>query len=132
MKYFSRNSENRRSALYFKAQEIMRISRRISEYLVPDLAVLNDRGTEDTNVYFTGDIIRHSHSLVTNIDKAENEYFQDNRMKYVSSVGQLTERLQHACEQLEYVNSNGREFLQILRRELQKFRKLQRIWKLSL
>ncbi len=110
----------------------MRISRRISDYLVPDLAILNDRGTEDTNVYFTGDIIRHSHSLVTNIDKAESEYFQDSRMKYVTSVAQLTERLYNACERLEYVNSNGREFLKILRTELQKFRKLQRTWKLSL
>lgn len=132
MNYFYRNSENRRSALYFKAQEIMRISRRISDYLIPDLATLNEQGTEDRNIYFTGDIIKHSHSLVMNIDKAEREYFQDNRMKYVSSVSRLTDMLYRSCEKLEKTNSNGREFLKILRRELKKFQKLQTYWRLGL
>ena len=132
MRYFSGNSENRRSALYFKAQEIMQISRRISEYLAPDLSTLNERGTEDRNIYFTGDIIRHSHSLVTNIDKAETEFFQENRMHHIASVSRLTERLYKTCERMENIDSNGRDFLKLLRIELQKFRKLQRIWKLTL
>ena len=132
MRYFSGNSENRRSALYFKAQEIMQLSRRISDYLIPDLAVLNSAGSEDKKIYYTGDMVRHSYSLVSNIDKAENASFQDSRMKYVSSVSMLTDRLYRTCERLEYTNSNGREFLKVLRKELHKFRKLQRIWKLTL
>lgn len=132
MKYFSGNHRSRNSALYYKAQEIMQISRRISDYLTPDLAVLNESGTEDNRIYFTGDIVRNSHSLILNINKAETEYFQDTRMQYVASVSRLTERLQKSCERLEYVNSNGREFLLILRKELKKFRKLQRNWRLTM
>lgn len=132
MNYLSGNRRSGKSALYFKAQEIMQISRRISDYLIPDLVGLNENGSENKHIYVTGDIIRYSNSLLLNIDKAETEYFQDTRMKYVASVNILTERLYRNCERLEYVNSNGREFLKILRHELQKFRKLQRIWKLSL
>lgn len=132
MKYFSQNSDGRNSALYFKAQEIMQISRRISDYLVPDMALLNEQGSEDKRIYFTGDIVRNSHSLIFNISKAESEFFQDTRMQYVASVGKLTDRLYKSCERLEYVSSNGRDFLIILRKEIQKFRKLQRIWRLSL
>ena len=132
MKYFSGNRERGNSALYFKAQEIMHISRCISDYLVPDMAVLNESGTEDKSIYFTGDIVRNSHSLIFNISKAETEFFQDTRAQYVASVGRLTERLYKSCEKLEYGNSNGREFLKILRKELQSFRKLHRVWKLSL
>ena len=110
----------------------MQISRRISDYLTPDMAVLNDNGAENDHIYFTGDIIRNSHSLILNINKAETEYFQDTRMQYVASVSRLTERLQKSCERLEYVNSNGREFLLILRKELKKFRKLQRNWRLTM
>ena len=110
----------------------MQISRRISDYLVPDMAVLNENGTEDKRIYFTGDIIRNSHSLISNIQKAETEFFQDSRMQYVASVSRLTDRLYRSCEKLEYSSSNGRDFLIILRKELQKFRKLQRTWKLSL
>lgn len=132
MKYFSGNRDGRNSALYFKAQEIMQISRRISDYLTPDLAMLNDNGSENKYVYFTGDIVRQSQSLIANISKAENEFFQETRSHYVTSVSRLTDRLFKNCEHLEYANSNGKEFLQILRRELLKFRKLQRIWKLTL
>ena len=132
MKYFSGNREKGNSALYFKAQEIMQISRRISDYLVPDMAVLNEGGSEDKSIYFTGDIIRNSHSLILNINKAETEFFQDTRMQYVASVSKLTDRLYKNCERLEYVSSNGREFLVVLRKEIQRFRKLQRVWKLSL
>ncbi|MGA8854099.1 MAG: hypothetical protein WB492_07970 [Christiangramia sp.] len=132
MNYFSGNQESKNSALYFKAQEIMQISRRISDYLTPDLAVLSENGTEDKRIYFTGDIVRNSHSLILNINKAETEFFQDTRMQYVASVSRLTERLYKSCERLEYVSSNGKDFLLILRKEIQKFRKLQRIWRLSL
>lgn len=132
MKYFSGNRDGRNSALYFKAQEIMQISRRISDYLTPDLAMLNDNGSENKYVYFTGDIVRQSQSLIANISKAESEFFQETRSHYVTSVSRLTDRLFKNCEHLEYANSNGKEFLQILRRELLKFRKLQRIWKLTL
>ncbi|TRO63984.1 hypothetical protein [Christiangramia sabulilitoris] len=132
MKYFSGYRDRKYSALYYKACEIMQISRRISDYLVPDLASLNDQGNEDNRIYFTGDIIRNSHSLIFNIQRAETEFFQDTRMQYVASVGNLTDRLYKSCERLEYVSSNGRDFLIILQKELQKFRKLQRNWKLNL
>lgn len=110
----------------------MHISRRISDYLIPDMASLNENGHEDKRIYFTGDIVRNSHNLMLNIDKAETEFFQDSRMKYVASVNRLTDRLYKSCEKLEYASSNGRDFLLILRKELQKFRKLQRVWRLSL
>lgn len=132
VKYFSGNKEGGNSALYFKAQEIMQISRSISDYLVPDMAVLNESGKEDQSIYFTGDIIRNSHSLILNINKAETEFFQDSRMQYVASVSRLTERLYKSCERLEYVSSNGRDFLIVLRKEIQRFRKLQRVWRLTL
>lgn len=130
--YLSRSSEHPRAALYRKAREIMKISRHISDYLAPDLAVLNDNGREDNNIYFTGDIVRYSSSLIPNIVKAENEFFQETRTRYISSISYLTERLTKNCEKLEVSNSSGREFIKILRREIQKFRKLQHIWKLSL
>lgn len=130
--YLSRSSDQPRAALYRKAREIMKISRYISDYLSPDLASLNEYGREDNNIYFTGDIIRYSSSLIPNIIKAENEFFQETRSQYVTSVSKLTDRLFKNCEYLEYANSNGTEFLQVLRRELLKFRKLQRIWRLTL
>lgn len=131
MNYFSSHG-HRRSALYFKAREIRQLSRRISDYLIPDLSRISENGSDDKYIYFTGDIIRQSDSLVSAIANAENEYFQDSRSKYIISVNQLADRLYKNCEYLERVDSNGRDFLKLLRKELYKFRKLHRIWRLSL
>ena len=132
MTYLSSRASHPSDALYSKAREIMQISRHISDYLLPDVAVLNEQGHEDKSVYFTGDIIRYSNSLIPNIIKAENEFFQDTRTQYISAITNLTERLYNNCERLEMANSNGKEFVRILRKEIHKFKKLQRVWKLTL
>ncbi len=120
------------SPVYRKAIEILHISRHISNYLIQDLSGLQANGSEDKCIYFTGDIIQQSISLVPNILRAESEPFAEEKHKYAASVTRLTNKLYKNCERLESSNSNGREFLRILRFELKKFRKLQRTWKLTL
>ncbi|HSM62386.1 MAG TPA: hypothetical protein VK833_00455, partial [Gillisia sp.] len=63
------------SPLYRQAIEILNISRHISHYLVQDLAVLKQNGKEDQDIYFSGDIVQQSISLVPNILRAESEPF---------------------------------------------------------
>ena len=120
------------SPVYRKAIEILTISKNISSYISQDLSGLSKSGKEDENIYFTGDIIQQSISLFPNIIRAESELFSEEKQRYAASVTRLTNMLYRNCERLELSNSNGREFLRILRYELKKFRKLQRIWKLTL
>ena len=120
------------TALYKKAQEIFALSRNISDYLVQDLASLKDDGTEDYHVYFTGDIVQQSVNLAPEILKAESQLFSEAKHKHAASVARLANLLYKNCERLEQSNSNGKEFLQLLRNELKKFRKLQRTWMLTL
>ncbi len=120
------------SPVYRQAIEILNISRHISNYLIQDLAVLKQNGKEDQDIYFSGDIVQQSIALVPNILRAESEPFAEEKHKYAASVTRLTNMLYKNCERLELSNSNGREFLRVLRYELKKFRKLQRTWKLTL
>ena len=120
------------SPIYQKAMEIFSLSQSISSYLVEDLAPLKANGTEDEHIYFSGDIVQQSVSLAPKILKAESEPFSEEKHKYAASVNHLTNLLYKNCERLENVNSNGTEFLPILRKELKKFRKLQRTWMLTL
>ena len=46
--------------IYQKAMEIIILSRSISTYLNQDLAYLRPDGTEDDNIYFSGDIVQQS------------------------------------------------------------------------
>ncbi|MBT0608264.1 hypothetical protein KIV10_08730 [Aequorivita echinoideorum] len=125
------NSMNH-SAIYKKALEIFALTRQISFYLTPDVSHLQKNGTEDPNIYFTGDIVQQSVSLGPQILKAERQYFSEEKHKYAASVMRLSNLLYKNCERLEQINSNGKDFLPLLRSEIKKFRKLQRNWLLTL
>ncbi|TCK68706.1 hypothetical protein DFQ05_0216 [Winogradskyella wandonensis] len=118
--------------LYQKAMDIFLLSRSISTYLSDDLCVLNIDGKENNDIYFTGDIIQQSSNLAPEILNAERERFSDKKHKHIESLDRLTYRLYKNCKRLENTKSNGRDYLPILRKELKKFRKLQRHWMLTL
>ena len=76
--------------------------------------------------------MQQSVSLAPEILKAESEVFSEEKHKYAASLNHLVNSLDRNCERLTHVNSNGKDFLPLLRRELKKFRKLQRNWMLTL
>ncbi len=123
---------NPQSAIYKKAMEIFSLARNISHYLNHDLSQLQRNGMENPNIYFSGDIVQQSVSLGPQILKAESQPFSEEKYKYAASVMRLSNLLYKNCERLERVNSNGKDFLPLLRKELKKFRKLQHTWQLTL
>lgn len=118
--------------IYKKAVEIFDLSHRISTYLSDDLCHLNHEGKEDSNIYFSGDIVQQSNSLAPEILKAEQELFSEEKHKHVFALRQLTNRLYKNCKRLERSNSNGKDYLVVLKKELTKFKKLQHTWSLTL
>ncbi len=118
--------------VYKKALDIFALSQNISSYLNYDLSALKEDGSEDANIYFTGDIVQQSVSLVPEIVNAEKERFSDRKYKHIDSLKRLTNMLYKNSYRLERSHSNGKDFLPILRNELKKFKKLQRHWLLTL
>lgn len=118
--------------IYQKALEIFALSQNISSYLKDDLSSLKSDGSEDNNIYFSGDIVQQSVSLAPEIANAELERYSDRKYRHVASLKRLTNRLYKNSYRLEKSNSNGKDFLPILRSELKKFKKLQNIWSLTL
>lgn len=118
--------------VYQKAMDIIVLSRSISTYLNQDLSYLNPDGSEDEHIYFTGDIVQQSTNLAPKIIRAEQERCADKKNKHLESLDRLTTRLYSNCRRLEKSNSNGRDYLPILRGELKKFRKLKRNWMMTL
>lgn len=118
--------------IYNKALEIFRLSRRISDYLNYDLSKLKEDGSEDEHIYFSGDIVQQSELLGPEIIKAESEPYSERKQKHADTVRRLTVLLYKNCKRLERSNSNGKDFLPILRKELKVFSKLQRSWMLTL
>ena len=126
------NSSELHIAFYKKAVEIGSLSKMISGYLTADLSVLKPNGREDDSIYFSGDIIRQSDSLAPHIMRVEQERYSEQKYQHVESIRGLTNRLFKNCRRLEKCNSDGREFLSILKIELRKFKKLQKNWMLTI
>lgn len=118
--------------LYNQALEILNLSRSISHYLSYDLSSLQGNGKENPFIYFTGDMIRQSDSLVPEIIKAENESSKNERLRYAASLNTLTNSLYKTCDRLEHAHTNGSDFIKLLRKELRKFKQQQRKWLLTL
>jgi len=118
--------------IYQKAMDIIVLSRSISTYLNQDLCYLNPDGSEDHDIYFSGDIVQQSTNLAPQIINAEQERCSDKKSKHLERLDRLTTRLYSNCRRLEKSNSNGKDYLPILRGELKKFRKLQRHWVMTL
>ncbi|MFV9550462.1 hypothetical protein [Algibacter sp. PT7-4] len=118
--------------VYKKALEIFVLSQSISTYLNQDLSHLKPDGSEDNNIYFSGDIIQQSVSLVPEILNAERARYSDRKHRHIASLKKLTNKLYKNSYRLERSNSNGKDFLPILRSELKKFKKLQSTWMLTL
>ena len=118
--------------IYQKAMDIIVLSRSISTYISQDLSYLRPDGSEDLDIYFSGDIIQQSESLAPEIEKAEAERFSERKHKHFASLERLVNRLHLNCNRLQNCNSNGRDYLPILQKELKKFRRLQRTWMMTL
>lgn len=112
--------------------DIIVLSRSISTYLRQDLSYLNTDGSEDEHIYFTGDIVQQSTSITPELINAERERFSDKREKHIETLNRLTHLLYKNCTRLEKANSNGKDYLPLLKAELRKFRKLQRSWMMTL
>lgn len=118
--------------IYRKALDIIMLSRSISTYLNQDLSYLNNDGTEDEHIYFSGDIVQQSTHLAPEIINAERERYSEKKHKHLESLERLTNKLYSNCRRLERSKSNGKDFLPILKGELKTFRKLQRSWMMTL
>jgi hypothetical protein len=118
--------------IYKKAMEIYILTRSISAYIQYDLSNLRPDGSEFSEIYFSGDIIQQSVSLAPEILNAELERYSDKKDKHIASLQRLTNLLYKNSYRLEKSNSNGKDFLPILRSELNKFKRLQRNWMLTL
>ncbi|MDO6759026.1 hypothetical protein Q4566_02340 [Tamlana sp. 2_MG-2023] len=118
--------------IYQKALEILTLSQSISTYLNSDLSSLNQDGSENHHIYFSGDIIQQSNSLAPEILNAEMQRHSESKYKHIESLRKLTNKLYKNSYRLERSNSNGKDFLPILRSELKKFKKLQNHWMLTL
>ena len=119
--------------IYRKAIEIRTLSLSVSHYLRDDLNKLKEDGSEDQDIYFSGDIVQQSSALGSEILNAEkNKKHSVKKYYHIDALYRLTRLLYKNSKRLENSNSKGRDYLKVLQRELKVFNSLQRKWMLTL
>jgi hypothetical protein len=124
--------KHKSNSLYPLALEIRKLSEHISFYIREDLNTLDLNGKENDFIYFSGDIVQNSDSLIPEIIQAETVHSTDEKLKHAEAVKKFSSKLYSNCKQLENSNSRGIEFIKLLRFELKKFHKNINNWSLTL
>ncbi len=114
--------------VYTKALEIFRLSRGVAAYLSYDKNILQMQTHQGTVDFYAGDLVLDSLGLAPKIAAAETQKNYIVKMKYADSLKKLTSRLIKQCERIELTSTEGKEFVELLRIEIKKFKKLQRAW----
>ena len=114
---------NFNSAIYNKALEIGSLSKKISDYLNADLALLSESGQENPDIYFSGDIIQHSMSLSTEILKAEQTTQSDEKYHHAHTLKWLTYRLNQNCRRLRAVQQQWSRLHVLIKKRVEKVQK---------
>jgi len=117
---------------FTKAEEIYLLSKKISDYLSTDLSGLKSNGLESPNIYFSGDIVQQSSNLSREIIKLHQTTILEKKYAHALTLRWLTYRLLQNCKRLEKCDSNGKDFMPVLKKELKKFKKLYSNWILTL
>ncbi|MFD0861457.1 hypothetical protein ACFQ1M_04510 [Sungkyunkwania multivorans] len=118
--------------VYKKAIEIFSLSRRIASYLTYDKDLLQMEFSKERVDHEAGDLVMQSLGLAPSIAAVQTQQSYLLKMQHAQSLRKLTIGIGKLCERLEASSAEGKEFLQLLRKELKKFRKLQRDWMATL
>ncbi|MCX2678460.1 hypothetical protein OOZ15_00765 [Galbibacter sp. EGI 63066] len=121
-----------KSPIYRKAIHIFKLSRQISNYLRGDKSILELNRSSFVADQFSDKLIMASLGLAPKIAIAESTADPAVKMQSVSSLEKTTAALLHYCEKLELNHEHGKEFLELLRKEVKKFGQLQSRWAIHL
>ena len=115
-------------SFYKKAQDIFTLSKYIGTYVADDLMLLQEDGTEDQYVYVSGDMIQQSELLGFEILKAQKQHSKSLKRMHDTRLSRMVYLLITNCSRLEKCRSNGKDYLPILKHELQNFKQMQQRW----
>lgn len=120
------------NSLYPFALEIRKLSEHISFFIREDFNTIDIDGNENEFIYFSGDIVQNSDSLIPEIIRAESVVSYDEKLKHAEAVKKFSSKIYSNCKHLEKSNTKGIEFIRLLRKELKAFQKNINNWSLTL
>ncbi|MBL4938987.1 MAG: hypothetical protein JKY16_01640 [Lutibacter sp.] len=122
---FSTQEQNiNQLVIYKKSLDIFKLSRRVAAYITDDKDLISMYKSGSLSDNYADNLVMNAYRLVPKIVETETQNTMSLKLKYAKSLQYFIERIYQDCLKLESIKIQGKDYVQLLRKELKKLRKI--------
>ena len=122
---FSTQEQNiNQLVIYKKSLDIFKLSRRVAAYITDDKDLVSMYKSGSLSDNYADNLVMNAYRLVPKIVETETQNTMSLKLKYAKSLQYFIERIYQDCLKLESIKIQGKDYVQLLRKELKKLRKI--------
>jgi len=110
--------------IYRKSLDIFKLSRRVAAYITDDKDVISMYKSGSLSDNYADNLVMNAYRLVPKIVEAETQDNRSLKLKYAKALRYFIERIYEDCIQLESIKIQGKDYVQLLRKELKNLQKI--------
>jgi len=118
--------------IYKKSIDIFKLSRHVASYVTDDKDMFSMYRSGKISDNYADNLVMNAFRLVPKIVEVETQNSKRLKLKLAKSLRFFIERIYHDCMKLESSKIQGKDFVQLLRKELKNLRKIHKIYVNSL
>ncbi|WP_457617818.1 hypothetical protein [Lutibacter sp.] len=112
------------SVIYKKSLDVFNLSRRIASYVTDDKDMISMYRSGNKTDNYADNLVMNAYRLVPKIVETEIQENPSLKLKYAKSLRHFIDILNQDCLKLERTITHGKDFVKLLRKELNKLRKI--------
>ena len=110
--------------IYKKSLDIFKLSRRVAAYITDDKDLISMYKSGSLSDNYADNLVMNAYRLVPKIVETETQNSISLKLKYAKSLRYFIERIYSDCLKLESIKIQGRDYVQLLRKELKNLQKI--------
>jgi hypothetical protein len=130
--YNSQESSLNHLNIYQKSVEVFNLSRSVASYITEDKDLISMYRSGNKSDNYADNLVLNSFRLVPKIVEIESQENPNLKLKYAKSLRFFIDVINQDCLKLEKTKIQGKDFIQLLRRELINLRKIHHLYVNSL
>jgi len=130
MKAYSRDLG--KSIFYQKSLAVFELARRVASYITDDKDMISMYRSGSKTDNYADNLVMNAYRLVPKIAEVEIQENPSEKIKYAQSLRYFIDRIYNDCITLENTIKQGKDFVQLLRKELKHLRKIHKKYVKSL
>ena len=104
--------------IYKKSIDIFKLSRDVASYVTDDKDMISMYRSGNKSDNYADNLVMNAYRLVPKIVEVETENSKNIKLKLAKSLRYFIDRIYHDCIKLENTRIQGKDFVQLLRKEL--------------